>query len=124
MSFKVMQPVRVNKPWGYEEIWAKTDYYAGKILHIEPGQELSLQYHKTKRETIRVLEGVLMLTYFDEGEPPTTRELAIGDAFMIWPGLRHRMHAASKIYPTKVLEVSTPELDDVVRIEDKYGRVG
>lgn len=117
-----MAAPRVDKPWGYEEIWAKTDHYVGKIIHIDPGQALSLQYHARKHETIRVLEGVMKLTYFNEGEPPMTVELAVGDTFKIWPGLRHRMAAASKIVPVKVIEVSTAEIDDVVRLEDKYGR--
>lgn len=109
----------VDKPWGHELIWAKTDRYVGKILHIKAGEALSLQYHRHKDETIMVLTGRMELTYFADGEPPTTRELPPREPFHIATGLRHRMIA---IEDTDVLEISTPELDDVVRLEDRYGR--
>ncbi|MBA3454224.1 MAG: cupin domain-containing protein [Deltaproteobacteria bacterium] len=109
----------VDKPWGHELIWAKTDRYVGKILHIKAGEALSLQYHRTKDETIMVLTGRMELTYFADGEPPTKRELLPREPFHITTGLRHRMVA---IEDTDVLEVSTPELEDVVRLEDRYGR--
>lgn len=109
----------VDKPWGYERIWAKTDRYVGKILHVRAGEALSLQYHRVKDETIMVLSGRLVFEFFAEGEPPQTRVLALGEPFHIEPGLRHRMIA---IEDTDVLEVSTPELADVVRLEDRYGR--
>lgn len=109
----------VDKPWGHELIWAKTDAYVGKILHIKAGEALSLQYHRVKDETIMVLSGRMELTYFADGEPPTTRELSPRESFHITTGLRHRMVA---IEDTDVLEVSTTELDDVVRLEDRYGR--
>lgn len=113
-------PVVVDKPWGHELIWAKTDRYVGKILHVRAGEALSLQYHRVKDETIMVLSGLLKLEFFDEGEDPSFRELGPGSgSFRIVPGLRHRMIA---IEDTDVLEVSTPELDDVVRLEDRYGR--
>jgi mannose-6-phosphate isomerase-like protein (cupin superfamily) len=111
----------VSKPWGHELVWARTDRYVGKVLHIRAGEALSLQYHRVKDETIMVLEGELQLIYFAEGEDPKSRVLAAGEPFHITPGLRHRMIALSDV---DVLEVSTPELDDVVRLEDRYGREG
>jgi len=109
----------VPKPWGHELIWAKTERYVGKVLHVRAGEALSLQYHRVKDETIMVLAGRLSFEFFADGEKPTTRELAPGEPFHITPGLRHRMVA---LEDTQVLEVSTPELDDVVRLEDRYGR--
>jgi mannose-6-phosphate isomerase len=110
---------KVHKPWGHELIWAETDRYVGKILHIRAGEALSLQYHRVKDETIMVLSGKMQLVYFADGEPPRSRELTPRDPFHITPQLRHRMIA---IEDTDVLEVSTTELDDVVRLEDRYGR--
>jgi mannose-6-phosphate isomerase-like protein (cupin superfamily) len=110
---------KVDKPWGHELIWAKTERYVGKILHIRAGEALSLQYHRVKDETIMVLSGRMTLVHFEDGEPPRSRELAAREPFHITPGLRHRMIA---IEDTDVLEVSTPELEDVVRLEDRYGR--
>ena len=109
----------VNKPWGHELIWAKTDRYVGKILHIKAGEALSLQYHRVKDETIMLLSGRMQLVYFVDGEEPKSRELTPREPVHITPGLRHRMIA---IEDTDVLEVSTTELDDVVRLEDRYGR--
>ncbi len=110
---------RVPKPWGYELIYAKTNRYVGKILHINRGESLSLQYHEMKEETLYVVEGDLLLTIEHEGD---RRELRLrkGEAFHIPPRLIHRMEA---IVDTDVAEVSTPELEDVVRLEDRYGRV-
>ena len=109
----------VDKPWGHELIWARTDRYVGKILHIRAGEALSLQYHRVKDETIMLLSGRLQLVYYPEGEPARSRELAAREPFHIAPGLRHRMIALDDC---DVVEVSTPELDDVVRLEDRYGR--
>jgi mannose-6-phosphate isomerase-like protein (cupin superfamily) len=109
----------VDKPWGHELIWARTDRYVGKILHIRAGEALSLQYHRVKDETIMVLTGKLRFEHFAEGQPPTSIELGPREPFHITPSLRHRMIA---LEDTDVLEVSTPELDDVVRLEDRYGR--
>ena len=109
----------VDKPWGHELIWAKTDRYVGKILHVKAGEALSLQYHRVKDETIMVLSGRLQFEFFAEGDPPIVRELGPGEPFHVEPGVRHRMTA---IEDTDVLEVSTTELDDVVRLEDRYGR--
>jgi mannose-6-phosphate isomerase len=112
--------VTVSKPWGQEKIWAHTDKYVGKILTIEPGQTLSLQYHRDKDETIFVLTGSLLFTYGTVGNLKS-RTVGPGEPVHIPPGLVHRMHATDR---TTVLEVSTPELDDVVRLEDRYGRAG
>lgn len=110
---------KVDKPWGHELIWAKTDRYVGKLLFIKAGEALSLQYHRVKDETIMVLSGRMELTTFADGERPETEELAPNVPFHITPGLRHRMVA---IDDSQIVEVSTPELDDVVRLEDRYGR--
>ncbi|MBA3541786.1 MAG: cupin domain-containing protein [Deltaproteobacteria bacterium] len=109
----------VDKPWGHELIWAHTDRYVGKILHIRKGEALSLQYHRVKDETIMLLSGRMELVSFEDGESPQSRELAPREPVHITPGLRHRMIA---LEDTDVLEVSTTELDDVVRLEDRYGR--
>ena len=114
-------PRTVDKPWGHELIWAVTDRYVGKILHIKAGQSLSLQYHVKKDETVMVLTGKMAFTHYFENEPPRTDELGPRQPFHITPGLRHRMTA---LEDTDIVEVSTTELDDVVRLEDKYGREG
>jgi mannose-6-phosphate isomerase len=111
---------RVEKPWGHEIIWAKTDRYVGKILHIREGERLSLQYHEVKEETLRVQSGRLELLY-DEGEGMRRMEMGPGDTYHVRPGTRHRMVGITDV---DVIEVSTPELDDVVRLEDAYGREG
>ncbi len=111
----------VEKPWGHELIWAHTDRYVGKILHIKAGEALSLQYHRVKDETIMLLSGRMQLVYFGEGEEPRSRDLHPREPFHITPQMRHRMIA---IEDTDVLEVSTTEIEDVVRLEDRYGRSG
>ena len=111
----------VPKPWGHELIWARTDRYVGKILHIKAGQSLSLQYHVKKDETVMVLRGKMAFTHYRDGEAPAVTELLPNQPFHVTPGLRHRMTA---IEDTDVDEVSTTELDDVVRLEDHYGRAG
>jgi mannose-6-phosphate isomerase len=110
----------VEKPWGHELIWAHTDRYVGKILHINKGESLSYQYHVVKDETIRLLTGVLEMDIERDGERRKLR-LAPGECLRIAPGMKHRMSA---VEDCDVLEVSTPELDDVVRLEDRYGRAG
>jgi mannose-6-phosphate isomerase len=110
----------VPKPWGRELIFAENERYAGKILHIEAGHRLSLQYHERKDETIFVLEGELFLTIEEDGALQE-RILHAGESQRIRPGMRHRMRAEQ---PCRILEVSSPELDDVVRLEDAYGRAG
>lgn len=111
----------VQKPWGHELIWAETPRYVGKILHIKQGEQLSLQYHQVKDETIMVLSGRLRFEHFEDGQEPTAVELAPHEPFHVHPGLRHRMIAVTDV---DVVEVSTPELDDVVRLQDRYGRAG
>jgi mannose-6-phosphate isomerase len=109
---------RVEKPWGYEIHWAKTDRYVGKILHVNAGHALSLQYHNVKDETIYLHSGVLLYELEIDGQL-TKREMRPGDSVHVSPRMVHRMTA---IEDSDVLEVSTPELDDVVRLEDRYGR--
>jgi mannose-6-phosphate isomerase-like protein (cupin superfamily) len=111
-------PRRVEKPWGYELIWAHADRYVGKVLHIAAGHALSLQYHRQKDETIHLLAGSMRLEY-DRGEGRREVVLRPGESVRIRPGMVHRMVALGDC---DVLEASTPELDDVVRLEDRYGR--
>ena len=106
---------RINKPWGYELIWAHTDKYVGKILHIDRDHSLSLQYHEQKAETIYVHVGKIRL-HLDGNE----FIIGPGQSVDIKPGIIHRMTA---IEETEIFEVSTSELDDVVRLEDNYGRL-
>ena len=112
---------RVEKPWGYELIWAKTADYVGKILHINKGHKLSLQYHKVKEETILVSSGKMTLVFEDEKGEMQEILLSAGEAHHIPTGRKHRMVA---VEDCDVFEVSTPHLDDVVRLEDGYGRTG
>jgi mannose-6-phosphate isomerase len=112
---------RVTKPWGHELIWAHTDRYVGKILVIETGRRLSLQRHEVKDESIYVLSGRLRLTLEDEGGEIRTEELGRGDHRRVHTGRIHRYEAVERC---ELLEVSTPELDDVVRLEDDFGREG
>ena len=118
--FRHREVKRVPKPWGYELIFGHTDRYVGKILHIDRGHSLSLQYHETKEETLFVVSGELELTIESDGDRRIV-PLRAGEAFHIPPRLIHRMLA---IEDTDVAEVSTPELDDVIRLEDRYGRTG
>ena len=113
------RPEHVPKPWGHETIWARTDRYVGKILHVRKGESLSYQYHRVKEETIRVLAGLLELEVASPDGPRQTVRLGPGDGWHIGPGTRHRMTA---LEDTDILEASTTELDDVVRLEDRYGR--
>lgn len=113
--------VRVEKPWGYELIWAHTGRYAGKILHVNAGEALSLQYHREKDETLYVLAGSMRVWLGPSEGELETRMMREGDSVRIAPGTVHRMEAVSDV---DVLEASTPELDDVVRLEDRYGRAG
>ena len=115
-------PRRIEKPWGWELIWAEADQYVGKLLFIRAGEALSLQYHELKHESWLVHEGRarLELGQADAGELETL-EVGPGDALRYPPGTLHRVTAAED---TLILEVSTPYLDDVVRVEDRYGREG
>tara|TARA_R100000655_G_scaffold106197_1_gene155197 strand:+ start:941 stop:1288 length:348 start_codon:yes stop_codon:yes gene_type:complete len=110
---------RIEKPWGYEEIWAHTDKYVGKLLHITKGHRLSEQYHEVKDETIYVLDGVLQL---EIGGGEEVLYLLRGDCYRIKPGLVHRFVAPENGSDVRLMEVSTPELDDVVRTQDDYNR--
>ena len=114
-----MKPIRVDKPWGHELIWAKTDRYVGKILHIKAGHALSLQYHERKDETVFLLSGRRRFQTGESEKELRDRVLEAGESFHITPRMRHRMIAETDC---DVLEASTPELDDVVRLEDRYGR--
>jgi quercetin dioxygenase-like cupin family protein len=112
-------PYRVEKPWGHEVIWARTDRYVGKILHVEAGHVLSLQYHNKKDESIYVLSGEIVLR-LQQGETLIERRLTQGEAFHIVPKVVHQFEA---VVTSDLLEASTPEIDDVVRLQDRYGRV-
>ena len=111
---------RVSKPWGYEIIWAETDRYVGKILHINQGARLSRQYHVKKEETFLVQSGEMDLEVGDGADLRVIR-MRVRDSFHCVPRTIHRMVAVTDV---DVVEVSTPELDDVVRLEDAYGREG
>jgi mannose-6-phosphate isomerase-like protein (cupin superfamily) len=109
---------RIDKPWGYELHWAKTDRYVGKLIHVNAGHALSLQYHNEKDETIFLWSG-RMLFEIQHGETLVKREMKVGESVHITPKTVHRMTA---IEDCDIFEVSTPELHDVVRLEDRYGR--
>ena len=115
------EPEKVDKPWGHELIWSKTDHYAGKILFVRAGESLSLQYHEVKDESWLVQEGRARLELGEVGGDLEAIEIAPGDAFRLRPGTVHRVTA---LEDALVLEVSTPQLEDVVRLEDRYGRQG
>ena len=115
------RPRIVPKPWGEERIFAETGRYAGKLIFIRAGESLSYQFHNRKEETLHVLEGTLGLQVERAGEEADLR-LGPGESFHVDPGTRHRMYAEEE--DCLVVEVSTPELDDVVRLSDRYGREG
>ena len=108
----------VDKPWGHEVIWAKTDRYVGKMLVIEPNQRLSLQYHEKKEETILVLEGMLQVWKTDDDNTYTLH--GSGSTFYVTPNQVHRFGAGNE--RVKLIEVSSPEIEDVVRLSDDYSR--
>jgi mannose-6-phosphate isomerase len=112
---------RVEKPWGWELVWALTDTYAGKLLFVRAGQSLSLQYHERKDEAWYVQEGRATLELGALGDELDSDEIGPGDTFHFPPGTVHRVRA---LEDTLIVEVSTPELDDVVRLADDYGRTG
>jgi mannose-6-phosphate isomerase-like protein (cupin superfamily) len=112
------KPRRVEKPWGYELWWARTDRYVGKLLHVKAGTQLSLQYHVKKDETIHLWSGDMVLVLEVDGRP-VDHPMKAGESYHVKPGTVHRMRAISDC---DVLEVSTPEVEDVVRVEDDYGR--
>lgn len=111
-------PYRVDKPWGHELVWARTDRYVGKILHVKAGHVLSLQYHNRKDETMHVLSGELILR-IRPGQDLVERALRPGESVHIPPLLVHQIEA---VVDTDVLEASTADLDDLVRLQDRYGR--
>jgi len=115
-------PRKVEKPWGWELIWAQTDRYVGKTLFVRAGQSLSLQFHRVKEESWYVQSGKAELELGDAGQTVLNTEvIGPGGCFHFLPGTVHRVTA---IEDTTIVEVSTPELDDVVRLEDRYGREG
>ncbi len=114
-------PRRVEKPWGHEIWWAVTDQYVGKILHVNSGHRLSLQYHEVKDEACYVLSGRLLLVQGPAQDSLIERTVSIGDVWHNAPGVIHTIEA---LEDADVLEASTPHLDDVVRISDQYGREG
>jgi mannose-6-phosphate isomerase-like protein (cupin superfamily) len=117
-----VDPRRVEKPWGWELIWAETDRYVGKILFVAAGKSLSLQYHERKDESWYVQSGRAKLELGSSGDAVLNEVvIAAGEAFHYPPGTVHRV---TSLEDTTILEVSTPELDDVVRLADAYGREG
>ena len=112
---------RVDKPWGYEEVWAETKSYVGKVLVIREGKRLSLQYHRLKTETLYVERGRLRCHVGPDDDALVESVMGPGDVLHVLPGTRHRLEALEE---SRLYEVSTPELDDVVRLEDDFGRQG
>lgn len=119
ISSRLSPPRRVEKPWGYEILWAITNKYAGKILYIRRGEALSLQSHRKKDESLYLYSGALIIEVEKNGRMVATR-MGKGNAVRIPPGIKHRLTA---LRTSTVFEVSTPHLSDVVRFEDRYGRV-
>jgi mannose-6-phosphate isomerase len=116
------EPRKVEKPWGHELIWAETEDYVGKVLFVKAGESLSLQFHRVKDESWLVHAGRAKLELGSAGDAVLGEEVvAAGATFRFRPGTVHRVTA---LEDTTILEVSTPELDDVVRLEDRYGRAG
>ena len=120
MSYAVA-PRRIEKPWGWELVWAEADDFVGKLLFVKAGESLSLQYHEVKDEAWLVQDGRATLQLGEVGGELETVEIAPGDAYRFRPRTVHRVTA---IEDTLVIEVSTNHLDDVVRLEDSYGREG
>jgi mannose-6-phosphate isomerase len=112
---------RVDKPWGYEVVYAVTDRYCGKVLFVREGEALSLQLHRVKDETIYLHSGRAEIEIRQPGRADVVRVAAPGTSFRVRPGTVHRLRA---LEDSLFLEVSTPDLDDVVRLEDRYGRAG
>jgi mannose-6-phosphate isomerase len=110
---------RVEKPWGYEVVYALTERYCGKVIFVRKGEELSLQFHREKDEVVYLHEGRIELQVGEPGRPLDVEVVTPGRAYRLRPGIVHRWRA---LEDSVVLEVSTPEIDDVVRLEDRYGR--
>jgi mannose-6-phosphate isomerase len=120
LSARSTSPVeRIEKPWGYELLWANTEHYAAKLLHVRAGESLSLQFHRLKEETLYLESGECVLLAGQSEEQLQPVSFSIGTAFHIPPGLLHRLSAVTDC---RIFEVSTPHLTDVVRLEDRYGR--
>lgn len=116
-----LEDVRVDKPWGYELRFAITDRYLGKVIHVNQGESLSLQYHDAKDETLLLTLGAMDLELEDDAGEIQTHRLTTGNVVRIVPGRKHRMNA---VEDCEFFEVSSPEINDVVRLEDRYGREG
>jgi mannose-6-phosphate isomerase len=117
-----VEPRKVEKPWGYELIWAETEHYVGKVLFVKAGESLSLQFHRIKDESWLVQGGRAKLELGSAGDAMLKEEvIAAGATFRFRPGTVHRVTA---LEDTTIIEVSTNHLDDVVRLEDRYGRAG
>lgn len=112
-------PRRVEKPWGHELIWAESDLYVGKVLHVKAGEALSVQMHKVKDETLHLLSGAIQLWAGPSPDEMVDVALTVGESFRVVPGTVHRIVA---LEDSDVLEASTPHLDDLVRFQDRYGR--
>jgi mannose-6-phosphate isomerase len=110
---------RVEKPWGHEIVFAHTESFCGKVLYVREGEQLSLQFHREKDEVIYVHEGRIELEIGEPGRAPDIEVVGAGRAFHLRPGIVHRWRA---LEDSVILETSTPQLDDVVRLEDRYGR--
>lgn len=117
----VREARRIEKPWGSELVWAETELYVGKLLHVRGGEALSIQFHERKDETLHLLEGEVRLRMGPSLEELEDVELRPGQSVRIRPGMIHQMEAVTDC---RLLEASTPHLDDVVRIVDRYGRAG
>jgi mannose-6-phosphate isomerase len=120
-DFGRVEASRVDKPWGYELRWGITDRYAGKVLHVNKGEALSLQYHERKDEFQYVVKGAVDIELGGPDGVLTKHRMQAGDTLHIPPGTRHRLTA---VEDTDIFEVSTSEIDDVIRLEDRYGRAG
>lgn len=113
-------PKRVDKPWGFELWFAQTEAYVGKLIHVNAGAQLSLQYHEKKDETMYCLNGTAILVHEKDGQL-IEEAFPSGHSFRIIPGTRHRLKAGAA--DCEILEASTPEVDDVIRVQDDYGRI-
>lgn len=120
-AVEVLRPRRVDKPWGHELIWAHTEQYVGKLLVVNQGEALSLQFHEEKDETLHLLSGTLRLHLGPGVDSLREQPLHQGESIRLTPGTLHLIEAVTDC---RILEASTPELDDVVRIRDRYGRAG
>jgi len=111
---------KVEKPWGYEVIWAKTDSYVAKVMQINSGHRMSLQFHKNKEETIYVMAG--MMRVWESEDDKIFKDLPAGTLYHVQPGQVHRLGSGTEKFGTMLMEISTNHLDDVVRIQDDYDR--